>query len=86
MGKWFKDFEALIWFGSIAAAVTLYAITTFATQASLDEKEKTIKEMWIRNTSLLRGRLQNIEHILERIDERVYEMKKNKSYERQKRR
>lgn len=67
--SWFKEFQNYIWFASIIVGAVLFAYTTFATNESVksyvDEKTRPAEE-----------RLERIERMVERIDQRVYEMGK----------
>jgi len=62
--KWFKDFQGYVWFASIAVGAILWAFTTFATTNYVDAKHQSVQIQ-----------LSEIKLVLDRIDQRVYEMR-----------
>ena len=78
MRKWLKDFQDVIWVAGIFVGVLLYLIGTFATQAALAEKETNIKSYVDQKHNTVESELANIKTVLDRIDQRVYEMQKSK--------
>lgn len=78
MGKWLKEFQTLIWAASLGIAAIMYLITTFATQSALAEKEVEIKSYVNQKHDSVEKRLDGIETVLERIDQRVFEMQRRK--------
>ena len=77
MGKWFTQFQALIYAATISIAAILYLITTFATNSALAEKEISMKQYVDQKHESVRGDLDAIKDTLNRIDQRVYEIKKS---------
>lgn len=78
MGKWFKEFQTLIWAGSLGVGAIMYLVTTFATTAALAEKEIEIKSYVDQKHTSVEKRLEGIETVLDRIDQRIYEMQRRK--------
>lgn len=44
MGKWFKQFEALIWAISLGVATLAYCYTSFATRSYVDAKHESVMD------------------------------------------
>lgn len=78
MGKWLKEFQTLIWAASLGIAAIMYLVTTFATQSALAEKEVEIKSYVNQKHDSVEKRLDGIETVLDRIDQRIYEMQRRK--------
>ncbi len=76
--EFFENFKDIIWIASIAIGAILYLITTFATQSALAEKEVEIKSYVDQKHNSVEKRLDGIESVLERVDQRVYELHKRK--------
>lgn len=45
MGKWFKQFESIIWAISLGAATLAYCYQSFATIKYVDEKHQSVMEV-----------------------------------------
>lgn len=75
MGKWLNEFKELIWMSSIAVAIVIYLMTTFSTQSALAEKEASIKEYVDEKHESVKSTLTDMKTTLERIDQRVYDLK-----------
>ncbi len=76
--QFIENFKDIIWVASIAIALVLYIISTFATQSALAEKEVEIKSYVDQKHNSVEKRLDGIESVLERVDQRVYELHKRK--------
>ena len=76
--KWFSEFQTLIWAASLGIGAILYLVTTFVTQSALAEKEVEIKSYVDQKHNSVEKRLDGIESVLDRIDQRVYELHKRK--------
>ena len=63
MGKWFKQFEALIWAITIAMGFVVFIFQAFATRDYVDAKHESVVET-----------LRDIKSTLERIDQRTFEI------------
>lgn len=78
MKKWVQEFQDLILISGALLGILLYLIGTFATQAALAEKENNIKSYVDQKHNAVETELSNIKTVLDRIDQRVYEIQKNK--------
>lgn len=67
MGKWFQQFEALIWAASIALISLVYIFQAFATKEYVDAKHENVVNTLIQMQSTL-----------DKIDQRTYEMAKER--------
>lgn len=67
MGKWFRQFEALIWAATLAIASLAFMYTSFATKEYVDQKHQSVV-----------GILQDIKTAVEKIDGRTYELAREK--------
>lgn len=45
MGKWFKDFEALVWAATIAVGSMVFIFQAFATKEYVDTKHEGVMEV-----------------------------------------
>jgi predicted nucleotidyltransferase len=63
MGKWFKQFEALIWAVTLAVVSLTYVYGSFATKEYVEEKHTSVVET-----------LKHIQETLNKIDQRLYEL------------
>lgn len=76
--KWFSEFQTLIWAASLGIGAMIYLISTFASQSALAEKEVEIKSYVDQKHNSVEKRLDGIETVLDRIDQRIYEMQRRK--------
>lgn len=67
MGRWFRQFEALIWAATLALASLAFVYTSFATKEYVDQKHQSVV-----------GILQDIKASVEKIDDRTYELARGK--------
>lgn len=67
MGKWFRQFEALIWAVTLALASLAFVYTSFATKEYVDQKHQSVVEV-----------LRDIKSSVDKIDDRTYEMARGK--------
>jgi peptidoglycan/LPS O-acetylase OafA/YrhL len=65
--KMFKRFEPLIWACTTGAMICAWAYTSFATQKYVDAKHESVFST-----------LERIEKTVERVDQRTYELAKEK--------
>lgn len=63
MGKWFRQFEALIWAVSLAAATLAYTYQSFATKEYVEMKHESVMDV-----------LNRIDQNVKTIDQRMYDM------------
>lgn len=77
-GKWLSEFQTLIWAASLGIGAIIYLVTTFATTSALAEKEIEMKTYVDQKHNSVERRLDGIETVLDRIDQRVYEMQRRK--------
>ena len=63
MGKWFKQFEALIWAATLALVSLAFVYTSFATKEYVDNKHESVM-----------GVLSEMRESLKKIDDRTYEL------------
>lgn len=63
MGKWFKQFEALIWAATLALASLAFVYTSFATKEYVDQKHESVMDV-----------LHRMDDSLKKIDDRTYEL------------
>ena len=45
MGKWFRQFEALIWAASLAIATLAFAYQSFATKEYVNQKHESVMDV-----------------------------------------
>lgn len=67
MGKWFKQFEALIWAATLALATMAYTYQSFATKEYVNQKHESVMDV-----------LKDIRGAVQKIDDRTYELAKEK--------
>lgn len=67
MGRWLKQFEALIWAASLAVASLTFMYTSFATKEYVDAKHLSVV-----------GILQDIKASIDKIDQRTYDLAKDR--------
>lgn len=67
MGKWLKDFQALIWAATIAVGLISYAYQSFATKEFVNTKHESVM-----------GVLSEIRESVKTIDDRTYELARRK--------
>lgn len=67
MGKWFKQFEVLIWAVSLALASLAFVYQSFATKEYVDTKHSSVM-----------GILEDIKTSVQKIDDRTYELARRK--------
>lgn len=67
MGKWFKQFEALIWAATVALVSLTYVYTSFATKEYVDQKHEGVMDV-----------LREIRSSVQKIDDRTYELARGK--------
>ena len=72
------NFKEVIWVVSTVIAVAIYVFSTFATQSALADKESDLKEYVDQKHLSVESRLDKLETVLERVDQRVYELHKRK--------
>lgn len=65
MGKWFKQFEALIWVGTLIAVSLIWAYQSFATIAYVDQRHAGVMDV-----------LSDIRDRVKSIDERTFDLAK----------
>lgn len=63
MGKWFKQFEALIWAASIALATLAYTYQSFATKEYVDTKHESVMDV-----------LNRIDANVKLVEQRTYDL------------
>jgi hypothetical protein len=67
MGRWFKQFEALIWAASLIVASMAYVYASFATKDYVDNKHESVMEI-----------LHRIDVSVQKIDDRTYNLAREK--------
>lgn len=78
MGSWFKKFEALIWAATIAFMSLAWIYATFTTKEALAQKEVQITQMVELKHAGVVGILTQMQDTLNKIDERTYQLAKDK--------
>lgn len=63
MGKWFRQFEALIWAASIGIMVVAYAYGAFATKDFVDQKVELIEAKHESAVSILKEIREDVKQI-----------------------
>lgn len=76
MGKWYTDFKVIIWAFSLAVVSLSWAYSLFATKEAMAEKEQSMRVYVDQRHSSVEHRLDAIQAVLERVDERVYQLNK----------
>lgn len=63
MGKWFKQFEAIIWACSIGIMVVVYAYGAFATKEYVNQKEQLLNQKHESAISILKEIREDVKEI-----------------------
>lgn len=71
-----KKIEFTLWAVSVGVGIMVFVYSTFSTQAALQEKEAAIMDYVDVRHGGVEHRLDKIEEILERIDQRTYELQR----------
>lgn len=67
MGKWYKQFEALIWAATVGVGLLTYAYSSFATKEYVNEKHAGVMEV-----------LNDIRTDVKTIEQRTYDLAQRK--------
>jgi hypothetical protein len=68
MGKWFSQFQALIFAASLVASSLLWVYSTFASKEYVEQKHDGVMDV-----------LRDIKTSVEKIDERTYDLARERS-------
>lgn len=63
MGRWFKQFEAIIWAASLALATVAYTYQSFATKEYVETKHESVMDV-----------LNRIDSNVKTVEQRTYEL------------
>lgn len=74
MGKWFVDFQALVWAATIALGALAWTYSSFATKEALNEKDQSLRSYVDQKHNSVLHILERVESTLQRVDERTYEL------------
>lgn len=74
MKKLYTLLREHIWLSSVVAALILWLFQTFATISAVAEKETSLRTYVDEKHRGVENRLDDLKTIMERVDERVYEL------------
>lgn len=74
--KLFEDLKFTIGICAMALSALVWAYSIFATKDALAEKEQNLKTYVDQKHTAVENRLDGIKEVLDRVDQRVYELNK----------
>lgn len=74
--KFFKIVREHVWVSGLVAGIILWLFQTFATLQAVAERENSLREYVNEKHRGVESRLDDIKSVLDRVDQRVYELKR----------